>query len=232
MNDARIIPHLLVVDDDARLRELLARYLTEHGWLVTTAKNVTDARAKLSYFQCDLIVLDVMMPGETGLQFAAKFRKENNTPILMLTAMGEAADRIAGLEAGADDYLPKPFEPRELLLRTERILARTLPKVAPTAQRIRFGAFELDVAARRLWQAGVPVHLTESEMAILLVLAEHLNTPVTRERLSEALVSPEEDSNPRSADVMVTRVRKKIEAEPSKPVYLQTVRGEGYILRS
>jgi two-component system, OmpR family, phosphate regulon response regulator OmpR len=232
MVDETPIPHLLVVDDDARLRDLLARYLSEHGWLVTTAKNVADARVKLRYFQYDLIVLDVMMPGETGLQFAGAFRQEHNTPILMLTAMGEASDRIAGLEAGADDYLSKPFEPRELLLRTERILARTLPKEAPKSQRIRFGAFELDVAARRLWQAGSPVHMTESEMAILLVLAEHLNTPVSRERLSESLASHDEEPNPRSADVMVTRVRKKIEAEPSKPTYLQTVRGEGYILRS
>jgi two-component system, OmpR family, phosphate regulon response regulator OmpR len=220
-----------VVDDDLRLRDLLARYLSDHGWLVTTAKNVADARAKLHYFTFDLIILDVMMPKETGIEFATTFRKEHNTPILMLTAMGEAIDRIAGLEAGADDYLPKPFEPRELVLRTQSILSRTMPKPELKPATVMFGAYQLETQARRLLKAGQPVHVTESEMALLMLLASQLNVPISREQLSEFITSPEEEPNPRSADVMITRLRKKIEDEPSKPVYIQTVRGEGYVLR-
>jgi two-component system, OmpR family, phosphate regulon response regulator OmpR len=233
MNNAPpLIPHILVVDDDGRLRDLLARYLGEHGWLITTAKHAADARVKLAYFTVDLIVLDGMMPKESGIQFAESLRKEPNPPpILMLTAMGEAHQRIAGLEAGVEDYLTKPFEPRELLLRLQRILSRTMPKIDPTPALIRFGAFQLDALARRLTHADTPVHLTESEMNLLLVLAAYLNQPVSRERLSEA-VAGEEEPNPRSADVIVTRLRKKIEAEPARPLYLQTVRGEGYALRS
>lgn len=228
-----IIPHILVVDDDARLRDLLARYLTEHGWLITTAKNVADARIKLGYFKVDLIVLDWMMPNETGLDFASQLRTDEQfTPILMLTAMGESAHRIAGLETGVDDYLSKPFEPRELLLRIKRILSRTMPPTPKTTSIITFGTFQLDMQLRRLLRANTPVHLTESEMNLLLVLAKHLNQPVSRETLSEAIMGNEEEQNPRTTDVMVTRLRKKIEEEPARPVYLQTVRGEGYILRS
>ena len=228
-----IIPHILVVDDDGRLRDLLARYLGEQGWLVTTAKNVADARSKLSYFEVDLIVLDVMMPGQSGLEFAQMLRKEGqSTPILMLTAMGEAAQRIEGLEAGADDYLSKPFEPRELVLRVQRMLARTMQKSDAASPFITFGSYRLDPQTRRLLRGDAPVHLTESEMNLLLVLAQRLNQAVSREELSDALATSEEEPNPRTADVMVTRLRKKIEAEPARPLYLQTVRGEGYILRT
>ncbi len=228
-----IIPHILVVDDDARLRELLARYLGEQGWLVTVAKHAADARVKLSYFQADLIVLDLMMPGESGLALAQSLRVSGQSaPILMLTAMGEAAERIAGLEAGADDYLSKPFEPKELLLRARRILERTMHKSDAASPFITFGDYRLDVQARRLMRGVSPVHLTESEMNLLLVLAEQLNRPVSREALSEAIASGEEEPNSRSADVLVTRLRKKIETEPARPLYLQTVRGEGYALRS
>ncbi len=226
---AELIPHLLVVDDDARLRSLLKRYLSKQGWNVTCAKDAADARAKLRYFIYDLLVLDVMMPNETGLEFAKDFRTSHDTPILMLTAMGDTQDRIAGFEAGVDDYLPKPFEPRELALRISSILARTMK--APPATMITFGEFTLDKEARRLLRGDAPIHLTESEMALLLVFAEHLGDAVSRERLSEAIAKPEEDANPRSVDVLVTRLRKKIEDEPSRPLTLQTVRGAGYVLR-
>lgn len=222
-------PHLLVVDDDARLRALLKRYLSKQGWAVTCAKHAEDARAKMRYFIYDLIVLDVMMPGETGVQFAASLRPDDATPILMLTAMGEIDDRIAGFEAGVDDYLPKPFEPRELVLRIQSILLRTMQAPAPKA--IQFGAFSLDIEANRLMQGDDIVHLTESEMGLLTLLAQHLGEPVSRELLGETITGADEELNPRTVDVQVTRLRKKIEAEPSKPVLLQTVRGEGYVLR-
>ncbi len=226
-------PHLLIVDDDARLRNLLARYLGKQGWLVTCAKDVKDAEKKLQYFLYDLIVLDVMMPGETGLEFARRYCSPDTPPILMLTAMGDADDRIAGLEAGVDDYLPKPFEPRELLLRIERILARTRIIVNDKdSALVSFGMYDLDSQSKRLLRDNDPVHLTESEMALLCMLAQHINEPVSRERLSEIIASPGEEPNPRSADVLITRLRKKIEEDSSRPVYLQTIRGEGYILRS
>jgi two-component system, OmpR family, phosphate regulon response regulator OmpR len=225
-------PHLLVVDDDVRLRQLLTRYLAEQGWHVTCAANADDARHKMRLFTVDLMILDMMMPKETGIEFMRHLAQTPPVPpILMLTAMGEAIDRITGLEAGADDYLPKPFEPRELVLRIQKILARTKKIIPREDELIMFGEFRLDLKKKRLFRGADPVHITESEMDILCLLGASLNVAVTRDTLSRAISSEEEEPNPRSVDVLITRLRRKIEPEPSRPVYLQTVRGEGYALR-
>lgn len=231
MTDPTAPFHLLIVDDDARLRSLLARYLGKQGWLVTCARDIPDAEAKLRFFVFDAMILDVMMPGESGLDFARRFVPEHDTPILMLTAMGEAEDRIAGLESGVEDYLAKPFEPRELELRLNRLLSRGRPAATQQTSAITFGPYRLDIAQRRLWRDDVPVHLTESETALLCLLGEHSGEPVSREQLGEATASPGEESNPRSTDVLMTRLRRKIEDNPGRPVYLQTMRGAGYALK-
>jgi two-component system phosphate regulon response regulator OmpR len=223
------LPHILVVDDDTRLRELLRKYLTEQGFRVTAASSAADARAKLAALAFDLLVLDIMMPGESGLDLAASLRRESNVPILMLTAMGEAEDRIAGLERGADDYLPKPFEPRELVLRIRTILRRAAPEpVAAQLKELRLGAFSFDVERRILQQGKVEVHLTEAEAALLVALARNPGSAMSREELSRQTGS---DVNSRTVDVQVTRLRRKIETDPRFPRYLQTVRGRGYVLR-
>jgi two-component system phosphate regulon response regulator OmpR len=223
------LPHILAVDDDTRLRELLRKYLTEQGFRVTVASSAADARAKLASLAFDLIVLDVMMPGESGLDLAASLRETSNVPILMLTAMGEAADRIAGLERGADDYLPKPFEPRELVLRIRTILRRAAPEpVAAPLKELRLGAFSFDVERRILQRGRAEVHLTEAEAALLVTLARSPGNAMSREELSRQTGS---DVNSRTVDVQVTRLRRKIETDPRFPRYLQTVRGRGYVLR-
>jgi len=210
--------HLLVVDDDTRLRELLRRYLTEQGFRVTVAENAAAARAKLASIEFDLIVLDLMMPGENGLDFAADLRQQSTVPILMLTAMGEPEDRILGLERGADDYLPKPFEPRELLARIRTVLRRALPRA------IRFGDCVFEIERQFLTRSGVPIRLTSTEAGLLRALALAAGTPLSREDLSEST------GQSRTVDVQVTRLRRKIEADPKFPRYLQTVRGKGYVL--
>jgi two-component system phosphate regulon response regulator OmpR len=232
MTTPETLRHLLIVDDDERLRSLLARYLGRQGWLVTCARDIPDAEVKLRFFIFDAIILDLMMPGESGLDFARRFVPVHDTPILMLTAMGESDDRIVGLESGAEDYLSKPFEPRELELRLIRMLGRQRPATAePASPQLRFGAFTLDIQQRRLLHEGEPLHLTESEMSLLCALADFADQSVSREQLNEAISKPGEDSNPRSTDVLVTRLRRKIEPDPARPVYLQTVRGAGYVLR-
>ena len=223
------LPHILVVDDDTRLRELLRKYLTEQGFRVTAAANAADARAKLASLEFDLIVLDIMMPGESGLELTQSLRETSDVPILMLTAMGEAEDRIAGLERGADDYLPKPFEPRELSLRIRTILRRAAPDpVAAASRELRLGPFNFDVERRILRRGGAEVHLTEAEAALLVALAQSPGTAMSRDELSRQTGS---DVNSRTVDVQVTRLRRKIEADPRFPRYLQTVRGLGYVLR-
>ncbi len=226
-NEAPII-HLLVVDDDIRLRELLQQYLSAQGFLVTCAEHAKDARVKLSYFHYDLIVLDRMMPGETGVEFAAKFRQEQETPILMLTAMGASEDRISGLEAGVDDYLPKPFEPRELVLRINSILQRTR-RQTEEVKTIRLGDFRFDPRRKQLFKGDQPVHLTTTEADLLGVLAQQLGLAVSRQELSRQLLG--EGGNERSVDVQITRLRRKIESDSTRPVIIQTVRGEGYRLQ-
>lgn len=221
-------PHILVVDDDNRLRELLRKYLSDNGYAVSTAADAGEARQRLGGLAFDLVVLDVMMPGENGLSLARWLRRDNPVPILMLTAMGEAEDRIAGLESGADDYLPKPFEPRELLLRIGSILRRVPRDVEPPLAEVPMGPFVYDVVRRELRRGGEPVHLTSAENALLFILAETPGKSFTREELGARLGN---GANPRTVDVQVTRLRKKIEDDPRLPRYLQTVRGVGYCLR-
>lgn len=220
-------PHILVVDDDDRLRKLLHKFLSDNGFMVATACDAADARAKLAGFEFDLMVLDLMMPGESGLDFAADLRTRSALPILMLTAMSETEDRITGLEHGADDYLAKPFEPRELLLRINSILRR-LPQRAPAAAEVRLGAAVFDPAAGRLTRGGRPVRLTEVETALLSALAERPGDILTREELIERTGT---EGGGRAIDVQVTRLRRKIEDDPKLPRYLHTVRGKGYSLR-
>jgi two-component system, OmpR family, phosphate regulon response regulator OmpR len=220
-------PHILVVDDDARLRRLLARYLTEHGFIVTIAEDAADARGKLGSFAFDLIVLDLMMPGESGLAFAADLRKRSGVPILMLTAMGEPEDRIAGLEGGADDYMAKPFEPRELLLRIGNILRRA-PQADAQPSEVRMGEMVFHLDREELRCGDEPVKLTSVETALMAALARRSGVPLSREELIELTGAAGGD---RAVDVQVTRLRRKIERDPREPRYLQTVRGRGYVLK-
>ena len=220
-------PHLLVVDDDARLRELLRRYLTEQGFRVTVAGDAAEARARIASIAFDLLVLDVMMPGENGLDFTKSLRQISRIPILLLTAMAEPEDRINGLERGADDYLAKPFEPRELVLRVRNILQR-VPAPLVAAAEFRFGACRLDLARGELYRGGDAVHLTAAETALLMALARRAGEPVSREALSE---EAQFSGNVRTVDVQMTRLRRKIERDPKFPRYLQTVRGTGYVLK-
>ena len=220
-------PHILVIDDDTRLRGLLQRYLSDQGFRVTTAVDAADARAKLAALAFDLLVLDIMMPGETGLQLTETLRRDNTVPILLLTAMNETENRIAGFECGADDYLPKPFEPRELVLRINAILRRVPPPAPRPPSKITFGEFCFDLEREELTRAGSFVRLTTAEASLLKALARRAGEPITRDDLGEeSMVS----GNARTIDVQVTRLRRKIEADPKFPRYLQTVRGTGYVL--
>jgi two-component system, OmpR family, phosphate regulon response regulator OmpR len=228
-------PHLLVVDDDARLRRLLQRYLSDNGFRVTLAADAAEARASLTSFAFDLIVLDVMMPGETGIELTRSLRGDtgsgaamNRVPILLLTAMGEPEDRINGLEQGADDYLAKPFEPRELVLRIRNILARRGAAAETATGSVRFGAFRFDLGRNELFRGGEPVHLTSAEAWLLTSLAARAGEAVSREDLSQSAAF---SGNTRNVDVQITRLRRKIESDPRYPRYLQTVRGTGYALK-
>ena len=221
------LPHVLVVDDDDRLRELLRKYLSENGFLVSTARDAGDARARLGGLAFDVIVLDLMMPGESGLDFARHLRRDSTVPLLMLTAMGETEDRIAGFEHGADDYLAKPFEPRELLLRLHAILRRVpTPPEPPT--RVNLGDVAFDLGRQQLDRGGEPIHLTSVETTLLKALAERAGTVLSREELIAATGA---EAGGRAVDVQVTRLRRKIEPDPRLPRYLRTVRGRGYVLR-
>ena len=219
--------HVLVVDDDARLRDLLRRYLSENGFRVTTAADSREARLRMADLAFDLIVLDVMLPEESGLELTHDLRRSSQVPILLLTAMGEVDDRIRGFESGADDYLPKPFEPRELVLRMRTILKRTAPvPVKPAA--VRLGDVVFEPGRQALRRGETLIHLTQAEAALLTVLAERPGITLTRDDLSAAGIAA---SQTRSVDVQVTRLRRKIEPDPKFPRYLQTVRGKGYVLQ-
>ncbi len=219
-------PHLLVVDDDERLRALLTRYLGTNGYRVTAASGAGEARQLMKSMAFDLLILDVMMPGESGLDLTRSVRAGSQIPILMLTARGEPSDRIAGLELGADDYLPKPFEPRDLLLRVGSLLRRAAPPEPPASGPVRMGDALFDPDGARLTRGGKPVKLTGAEAALLQLFAAHAGRPFSRTDLCKRLgVSLE-----RSIDVQVTRLRRKIEEDPKLPLYLQTVRGVGYVL--
>jgi two-component system phosphate regulon response regulator OmpR len=217
-------PHILVVDDDSRIRDLLARYLQEHGYRVTAAVDTANARATMRGLSFDLLILDVMMPKESGLDFARALRRESQVPILMLTARAESDQRIEGLETGVDDYLAKPFDPRELLLRVGNVLRRS--STAPSAGEIRMGKFVFHVTRGELKRDGETVRLTERERELLRYFAQRPGIPVARHELAK----DGENGGERAVDVQINRLRRKLENDPGNPVYLQTVRGKGYIL--
>ncbi|RJK98986.1 response regulator [Paracoccus aestuarii] len=224
--------HLLVVDDDERIRALLGRFLRKNGYMVTMARDAAQARRLLAGLEFDLIVLDVMMPGEDGLALTRALRERLDTPILLLTAKGETEDRINGLESGADDYLPKPFEPRELLLRIGAILRRVpVAEVAPP-KFLSLGALRYDTDKGELWNGDAPLRLTGTETALLRRLAASRGQPVSRSELIEDLGrgGDEAEGGERAIDVQITRLRRKIEPDPREPRFLQTVRGTGYML--
>lgn len=232
ISDAGDDRHILVVDDDERLRNLLNRFLTENGYHVSVAADAEEARAALRNFAFDLMVLDVMMPGQDGVSFTGELRETNDLPILLLTARGEVEDRISGLAAGADDYLLKPFDPRELLLRIATILRRSAsPGVeeASVQTSVRFGDFIFDIERLQLRQDGEPIHLTTAELSLLSILAREPGIPVARRDLAEQSRISGSD---RAVDTQIARLRRKLETDPRRPQYLLTMRGAGYVLRT
>lgn len=220
--------HILVVDDDKRLRSLLQRFLRDGGFYVSTAKDAEEARRQLKSYKFDLLIVDIMMPDESGLEFLAGLRQESSVPVIMLTAMGETADRIAGLEQGADDYLPKPFEPQELVLRIKSILRRTPVENKENVEKLNLGLCVYDMTKKELvGKQGQVIHITPLEQSMLSILGQKSGQIFTREKLAEILGAGQ---SPRSIDVQITRLRKKIEKDSKNPRYLQTVRGKGYML--
>ncbi|MGU3496604.1 response regulator [Xanthobacteraceae bacterium A53D] len=218
-------PHLLVVDDDNRIRTLLSRFLSENGYRVTTAASALEARGRMVGLEFDLLVLDVMMPGESGVDFARWLRTTSAVPILMLTARSETVDRITGLEAGVDDYVAKPFEPRELLLRIGSILKRSAPPPQKAIESVRFGDFTFHLGRGELTRLGEMVRITERERDMLRALAEEPGETVPRLALAGGGAASE-----RAVDVQVNRLRRKVERDPANPSFVQTVRGVGYRL--
>ena len=217
-------PHLLIVDDDRRIRELLRKYLSDNGFRVTAAEHAVQARERMEGLAFDLIVLDVMMPGESGITFAKSLRTTSDVPILMLTARTEADDRIEGLEAGVDDYLPKPFEPRELLLRIQTILRRTQSR-PQAARSVEFGELEFDVERGALARNGQPVRLTTREIELMKLFCRAVGRALPREELTGG----DDTISDRAVDVQINRLRRKIEPDPREPRYLRTIRGAGYM---
>ncbi len=218
-------PHLLIVDDDHKIRDLLARYLYEQGFRVTTAEDASSARAAMRGLSFDIILLDVMMPGESGLDLARELKSTTRVPICMLTARAEAEQRIEGLEIGVDDYISKPFEPRELLLRLRNILRRG-QDVQGSADEARMGPYTFYISRGELKRDEETIKLTERERDLLRLFAQRRGMPVQRHELA----NDENTGSERAIDVQINRLRRKIESDPSNPVYLQTVRGKGYIL--
>jgi len=219
-------PHILLVDDDRRIRQLLQTYLQDSGYRVTVAATAAEARNKMRGLVFDLMVLDIMMPGESGLEFTRALREANNTvPVLLLSALADSADRIAGLEMGSDDYLAKPFEPRELLLRARSLLRRQ-EGVSKAHSEVSFGGFSFNLQRGELRKGSEVVRLTTREKEFLRLLASRAGEPVARGELSPAAA----EEGARSVDVQINRLRQKIEEVPSNPVHLQTVRGAGYVL--
>ena len=229
---AGIEAHLLIVDDDERIRTLLKKFLVRNGFLVSSARDAAHARRLLKGLEFDLIVLDVMMPGEDGVSLTMALRRELGTPILLLTARGETEDRIAGLEAGADDYLAKPFEPKELLLRINAILRRMPGEVRLDVRPkvLNLGPARYDVERSELWQGDELVRLTATEVSLMRIFAAHAGEPLSRTQLVEELGREGDIAQERAVDVQITRLRRKIEADPRQPQYLQTIRGAGYML--
>ena len=220
--------HILVVDDDTRLRSLLTRFLRENGFMVSAAKGAEEARQLIKQYTFDLLTIDIMMPGESGLEFLEKLRKEDDVPVILLTAMGESADRINGLECGADDYLPKPFEPQELVLRIKNILKRSPQEDQKNGSKLNLGLCFYDLDKKELTnKQGQIIHITPVEQTVLSLLGQKSGQIFSRDRLAELLGAGQ---GPRSIDVQITRLRKKIEKDSKNPRYLQTVRGKGYML--
>jgi two-component system phosphate regulon response regulator OmpR len=220
--------HLLVIDDDTRLRDLLQRFLSEQGFRVTTASDAADARAKLKSLAFDLLIVDIMMPGESGLSLTRTLREHSQVPILLLTAMSEAGDRIEGLSSGADDYLSKPFEPQELVLRINAILRRVQqPLEAGAARCVTFGQFSFDSQREVLRRGDDMVRLTAAEASLLKALARRPGSTLSRDEL---VAESPMIANLRTVDVQMARLRRKVEENPRFPRYLQTVRGIGYVL--
>ena len=219
-------PHILLVDDDQRIRDLLSRYLREQNYRVSVAEDAAAARHNLDGLFFDLLILDIMMPGETGLELARDLKQNNDVPIIMLTARSEAVQRIEGLEIGVDDYVPKPFEPRELLLRIQNVLKRRAQKSAQ--KEINMGNYTFHIERGELQKDNISIKLTERERDLLRLFAGRAGTPVPRHEL----ISDESGGNERAVDVQINRLRQKIEQDPANPIYLQTVRGKGYILHT
>lgn len=229
--------HLLIVDDDERIRTLLQKYLMRSGFWVSAARDAAHARRLLGGLEFDLLVMDVMMPGEDGVSLTRDLRRRISTPILLLTAKGETDDRIAGLEAGADDYLTKPFEPKELLLRINAILRRSPPQVEMRVPRVlQMGPVSYDVDRAEMWRGDELIRLTATEAALMRIFAARPGEAVSRSQLVEDLGrggggrGEAAQAQERAVDVQITRLRRKVEADPKQPRYLQTVRGAGYML--
>jgi two-component system phosphate regulon response regulator OmpR len=224
--------HLLIVDDDQRIRELLQKYLMRNGFMVSIARDAAQAKRLLKGLAFDLIVLDIMMPEQDGLSLTRELRETIDTPILLLTARNEVEDRISGLEAGADDYLPKPFEPKELLLRIHAILRR-MPEVAPpedAPKMLSLGATRYDVQKGELWDGDTQIRLTSTESELMRIFSKNIGQALSRMDLVTQMGREDGNSQDRAIDVQITRLRKKIETNPKEPRYLQTVRGSGYML--
>ncbi|WP_435140037.1 response regulator [Pseudopelagicola sp. nBUS_19] len=224
--------HLLIIDDDERIRGLLRKFLMRNGFLVTAARDAAHARRILTGLDFDLIVLDVMMPGEDGMSLTRAIRETSMTPILLLTARGETDDRIAGLEAGADDYLAKPFEPKELLLRINAILRRMpeLDEMEAVPKILHFGPVRYDIDRGEMWEGENLVRLTATEAQLMRIFSANPGEPISRTRLVEDLGRDKGQAQERAVDVQITRLRRKLEENPKQPKYLQTVRGAGYML--
>lgn len=224
--------HLLIVDDDERIRGLLKKFLTRSGFLVTAARDAAHARRLLGGLEFDMLIIDVMMPGEDGFELTRDLRRSLSTPIILLTARGAAEDRIKGLEMGADDYLPKPFEPQELLLRINAILRRvpkTDMRIEPP-KTLQMAGLRYDVSRSELWRGDERIRLTATETALMRIFAARPHEPVSRAQLVEDLGKGGDNAHERAIDVQITRLRRKLEVDPKQPRYLQTVRGAGYML--
>ncbi|WP_336279482.1 response regulator transcription factor [Bartonella sp. CB175] len=219
-------PHLLVIDDDTRIRNLLFQFLVKNGFRVSVSASADEAKRQLSSLDFDLLIIDVMMPGENGIDFTHSLRQTKDVPILMLTALSETNSRIHGLEAGADDYLTKPFDPRELLLRINAILRRGFSSTSPKIEQIIFGPYMFSIARRELKKGGEVIKLTDKEQEMMVIFAENAGDTIPRYKFAT------DDSNvsERAIDVQINRLRRKIEKNPALPTWLQTVRGIGYRL--
>ncbi|MET3589820.1 two-component system phosphate regulon response regulator OmpR [Bartonella silvatica] len=219
-------PHLLVIDDDTRIRSLLFQFLLKNGFRVSVSANADEARRQLASLDFDLLIVDIMMPGENGIDLTTSLRQTKNVPILMLTALSEINNRIHGLEAGADDYLSKPFDPRELLLRINAILRRGLPLNQPKIEQIIFGPYIFSIARRELKKRGEVIKLTDKEQKMMVLFAENAGDIIPRHKFA----MDDKNISERAIDVQINRLRRKIEQNPALPIWLQTVRGIGYKL--